>query len=390
MMTSNDSSAAQPKTPSIIVFRDKLLLPSEGFIKTHYTAFDAANLVYVASHFGWRAAELDGQMMATAPDSLRRFWFKKTGRTSILPDLKALAPRSVHAHFGRGGALALPLAEALGVPLFVTFHGGDATKETHQRRRLIPTIYQRRLSHLQAYASGFLCVSQFVADRLVAQGFPKAKLITHYIGIDVSGMQQPEQRQGRLLFIGRFVDKKGVDVLLAAMRRLHQSDSKTVPGLDIAGSGPLEAELRAQAADLPSVRCLGWQTPEQLSRILHKAQAVVVPSRIAADGDCEGLPTVVLESIRAGVPVVASDHAGIPEIIRHEETGFLVPENDPDALAAALVAASQTGDQMRQMVARAQQRLQRDFNAATQSQKLQQYLLGNVTADAAASDYSVM
>jgi glycosyltransferase involved in cell wall biosynthesis len=367
-----------------------LLLPSEGFIKTHYTAFDAANLVYVASHFGWRAAELDGQMMATAPDSLRRFWFKKTGRTCILPDLKALAPRSVHAHFGRGGALALPLAEALGVPLFVTFHGGDATKETHQRRRLIPTIYQRRLSHLQAYASGFLCVSQFVADRLAAQGFPKAKLITHYIGIDVSDMQQPEQRQGRLLFIGRLVDKKGVDILLAAMRRLQQSDSKTVPGLDIAGSGPLEAELRAQAADLPSVRFLGWQTPEQLGRVLHKAQAVVVPSRIAADGDCEGLPTVVLESIRAGVPVVASDHAGIPEIIRHEETGFLVPENDPDALAAALLAASQTGDQMRQMVARAQQRLQRDFNAATQSQKLQQYLLGNVTADAAASDYSVM
>ena len=70
-MTSNDSSAAQPKTPNIIVFRDKLLLPSEGFIKTHYTAFDAANLVYLASHFGWRAAELDGQMMATAPDSLR-------------------------------------------------------------------------------------------------------------------------------------------------------------------------------------------------------------------------------------------------------------------------------------------------------------------------------
>ena len=389
-MTSNDSPAAQPKTPNIIVFRDKLLLPSEGFIKTHYTAFNAANLVYLASHFGWRAAELDGQMMATAPDSLRRLWFKQTGRTRILPDLKALAPRSVHAHFGRGGALALPLAEALGVPLFVTFHGGDATKETHQRRRLIPTIYQRRLSHLQAYASGFLCVSQFVADRLAAQGFPKAKLITHYIGIDVSGMQQPEQRQGRLLFIGRLVDKKGVDILLAAMRRLQQSDSKTVPGLDIAGSGPLEAELRAQAADLPSVRFLGWQTPEQLSRILHKAQAVVVPSRIAADGDCEGLPTVVLESIRAGVPVVASDHAGIPEIIRHEETGFLVPENDPDALAAALLAASRTGDQMRQMVARAQQRLQRDFNAATQSQKLQQYLLGNVTADAAASDYSVM
>ena len=369
------------QNPNILVFRDKLLLPSEGFIKTHYTAFDAANLVYLASQFGWRAAELDGQTMATASGALQRFLFKQTGRTPRLADLRRLAPQSVHAHFGRGGALALPLAQALGVPLYVTFHGGDATKETHRRRRLIPTIYQRRLPQLQAYASGFLCVSQFVADRLAGQGFPKSKLITHYIGIDLAQMTPPHQRNGRLLFIGRLVDKKGVDILLAAMRRLQNAQNGKVPngkmpGLDIAGAGPLEAELRAQAADLPSVRFLGWQTPQQLESIMRTAQAVVVPSRIAADGDCEGLPTVVLESIRAGLPVVATNHAGIPEIIRDQETGFLVPENDPDSLAAALLAVMQPGDHIQQMVVNAQARLQQDFNAAIQSEKLQRRLLG--------------
>ena len=149
-----------------------------------------------------------------------------------------------------------------------------------------------------------------------------------------------------------------------------------VPGLDIAGAGPLEDALRAQAADLPSVRFLGWQTPQQLASIMRTAQAVVVPSRIAADGDCEGLPTVVLESIRAGLPVVATNHAGIPEIIRDQETGFLVPENDPDALAAALLAVMQPGDHIQQMVVNAQARLQQDFNAAIQSEKLQRRLLG--------------
>ena len=109
---------------------------------------------------------------------------------------------------------------------------------------------------------------------------------------------------------------------------------------------------------------------------MRRAQAVVVPSRIAADGDCEGLPTVVLESIRAGLPVVASNHAGIPEIIRDQETGFLVPENDPDLLAAALLAIVQPGDQIQQMVVNAQARLQQDFNAAIQSEKLQRRLLG--------------
>ena len=373
--------ALSAQNPNILVFRDKLLLPSEGFIKTHYTAFDAANLVYLASQFGWRAAELDGQTMATASGVLQRFLFKQIGHTPRLADLRQLAPQSVHAHFGRGGALVLPVARALGVPLYVTFHGGDATKETHRRRRLIPTIYQRRLSQLQAYASGFLCVSQFVADRLASQGFPKSKLITHYIGIDLSQMKPPNQRNGRLLFIGRLIDKKGVDVLLAAMRRLQNAQNSKAPdgkvlGLDIAGAGPLEGKLRAQAADLPSVRFLGWQTPQQLASIMRRAQAVVVPSRIAANGDCEGLPTVVLESIRAGLPVVATNHAGIPEIIRDQETGFLVPENDPDLLAAALLAIVQPGDNIQQMVVNAQARLQQDFNAAIQSEKLQRRLLG--------------
>ena len=376
-------SAQNPKiqNPNILVFRDKLLLPSEGFIKTHYTAFDAANLVYLASQFGWRAAELDGQIMATASGALQQFLFKQIGRTPRLADLRRLAPQSVHAHFGRGGALALPVAQALGVPLYVTFHGGDATKETHRRRRLIPTIYQRRLAQLQAYSSGFLCVSQFVADRLAAQGFPKSKLITHYIGIDLAQMTPPHQRNGRLLFIGRLVDKKGVDILLAAIRRLQNAQNGRipngkVPGLDIAGSGPLERALRAQAVDLPSVRFLGWKMPQQLASIMRTAQALVVPSRIAADGDCEGLPTVVLESIRAGLPVVATNHAGIPEIIRNQETGFLVPENDPDSLAAALLAVMQPGDHIQQMVVNAQARLQKDFNAAIQSEKLQRRLLG--------------
>ena len=371
---SAQNSTAQK--PNILVFRDKLLLPSEGFIKTHYSTFDAANLVYLASQFGWRAAELDGQTMATASGAMQRFLFKQTGHTSRLADLRQLAPKAVHAHFGRGGALALPVARALGVPLHVTFHGGDATKETHQRRRLIPTIYQRRLSQLQAYASGFLCVSQFVADRLAAQGFPKSKLIKHYIGIDLAQMTPPSQRSGRLLFVGRLVDKKGVDILLAAIRRLQNERNGNMPGLDIAGSGPLEAALRAQAVDLPFVRFLGWQTPQRLTSIMRTARAVVVPSRIAADGDCEGLPTVVLESIRAGLPVVATNHAGIPEIIRDQKTGFLVPENDPDSLAAALSAVIQPGDHIQQMVVNAQARLKKDFNAAVQSKKLQRRLLG--------------
>ena len=376
-MSTKAKTIAKLNKPNIIVFRDKLLLPSEGFIKTHYTAFDLANVIYVANHFGWRAGELEGSSIQTASGSFSRFYFKQTGYTSILSDLKSLAARSMHAHFGRGGALALPLAKALGLPLYVTYHGGDATKETHQRHRIVPTIYQRRLAQLKEYAHAFLCVSQFVVNKLAAQGFPQNKLIKHYIGVDVANMQPPQKRQGRILFIGRLVEKKGVDILISAMRRLRDVGDASIKGLDIVGSGPLEADLRAQAADLSSIRFLGWQSQDHIRSLLCRAQAIVVPSRTASNGDCEGLPTVILESILAGLPVVASEHAGIPEIISNQVTGFLVPENDPDALAQTLLAQSKAGDYVNQMVVNAQALVKKDFNAAKQSKKLQRRLLGH-------------
>ena len=360
------------------VFRDKLLLPSEGFILNHYTAFDTLRPVYLANQFGWRATELSGRQIVTAPSVLARFAFKQFG-TGIDParfcDVAGRSPGVMHAHFGRGGALALPLARALNIPLFVTFHGGDATKQTHQRRRLVPSIYQRRLAQMHDYVGAYLCVSGFVADRLRAQGFPQAKLRTHYIGIPLTEIVAPTARPANapLLFVGRFVEKKGIDTLLKAMRLVDASNSAI--RLEIAGSGPLERKLRAHAAGLPAVKFLGWQTSDQLAARLATCSALVVPSQQAANGDCEGLPTVVLEALRAGVPVVATRHAGIPEIITDNETGLLVDERDPAALAAAILRHYDMGDDAQRLVSAGQKRLRADFDAVQQSRRLQQIFL---------------
>ena len=361
-----------------LVFRDKLLLPSEGFIANHYTAFDALRPVYVANQFGWRAAELSGRQIATTSSTLTRFAFKQFG-TAIDPsrftDGSGRPPAVMHAHFGRGGALALPLARALDIPLFVTFHGGDATKQTHQRSRLLPSVYQRRLARMHDYVCAYLCVSDFVAGRLRAQGFPQAKLRTHYIGVPLTQMAPPTARtaDAPLLFVGRFVEKKGIDTLLAAMRLVAASNPAI--RLEIAGSGPLHHHMRTQASDLPGVTFLGWQTPDQLAARLASCSAMVVPSQQAANGDCEGLPTVVLEALRAGVPVVATRHAGIPEIITDGETGLLVKERDPAALAAAILRHYAMGDAAQTFVNAGQKRLRVDFDAAQQSRRLQQILL---------------
>ena len=134
-----------------LVFRDKLLLPSEGFIKSHYISFDQLSPVYLANKIGWRANELGGAKHRTARTMVGAALFKQTGFSMIYKSLQSYGPKVLHAHFGRGGALALPIAQRLGIPLYVTYHGGDATKFTHERKRLLPTIDQPRLAAVQDY-----------------------------------------------------------------------------------------------------------------------------------------------------------------------------------------------------------------------------------------------
>ena len=111
-----------------------------------------------------------------------------------------------------------------------------------------------------------------------------------------------------------------------------------------------------------------------MAKLMAEAAAVVVPSRQADDGDCEGLTTVVLEAIRAGAPVLATRHAGIPEIIDDGVSGLLTPENDVPALAEMLQRAAAQKAGLPALTAAAQNRLKNNFDAAQQSRILQNIL----------------
>ncbi len=116
--------------------------------------------------------------------ALDRLLFKQFGHIPPVPDLARLRPRLIHAHFGRGGALALPLARALKLPLVVTFHGGDATKTKHYRKAAIPTVFQRRCAALQREAALIICVADHIREALIAHNFPPAKLKVIHYGIE--------------------------------------------------------------------------------------------------------------------------------------------------------------------------------------------------------------
>ncbi len=152
-------------------------------------------------------------------------------------------------------------------------------------------------------------------------------------GVDISPPAPEEPRDG-LLFVGRFVPKKGLGTLIVALQQLRAEGRE--PETVLVGDGPEASALKAAAAGLTRLRFAGWQPPEEVARLMRRAALLAVPSIRAPGGDAEGLPSVAVEAMAAGLPVVASDEAGLAGVVQPGETGVLVPARDPAALAAAI------------------------------------------------------
>jgi glycosyltransferase involved in cell wall biosynthesis len=165
-----------------------------------------------------------------------------------------------------------------------------------------------------------------------------------------------ELGSGFLLVVGRLRIRKGVDVLLAAMPELRRRHPAA--RLLIAGDGEHRRALEREAAELglgEAVRFLGRAGAAEVRWLLRGAAALVVPSIY------EGMPLVVLEAMDASVPVVASRVSGIPEVVEHARTGWLVPPEDPPSLAAALAAALDDPGEARRRGAAGRWRLDERF-----------------------------
>jgi glycosyltransferase involved in cell wall biosynthesis len=180
-----------------------------------------------------------------------------------------------------------------------------------------------------------------------------------------------EPAAGYLLVVGRLRIRKGVDVLLAAMPELLRRHPAA--RLLIAGDGEHRASLERAAAALglgEAASFLGRVDGGRVRRLLRGAAALVVPSIY------EGMPLVVLEAMEAAVPVVASRVSGIPEVVEDGLTGWLVPAEEPAALAVALAAALDDPGEARRRGAAGRQRLRQRFRPANAARHWRQAVLG--------------
>ncbi len=365
---------------ALLVYRDRIVPRSEAhFLRRQYVGFRRLAPVWVGCRTDLGLPDLGIEPIVLgrrgAAGALDRFAFKQFGRIPPAPDLTTLQPWLIHAHFGRGGALALPIARALRLPLVVTFHGGDATKDGPYRRRLFRTIFQRRCAALQREAALIVCVADHVREALLARDFPAAKLKVIRYGVEpeADGETPPPPERPYLLFVGRFVEKKGVAYLLEAARALESEG--TAIDLVLIGDGPMAEALKFQANGLKHARFLGWLPNPEVRRLMRSALALCVPSVAAHTGDAEGLPNVVLEAMACAVPVIGSEAGGIPEAVEHGRTGFLVPQADPRAIADAVGRLLADPALRRRMGDAARSAASSRFSAVAQSRLLEDALL---------------
>jgi glycosyltransferase involved in cell wall biosynthesis len=177
-------------------------------------------------------------------------------------------------------------------------------------------------------------------------------------GLAIAPVGDPEGEPGYLLFVGRLRIRKGVEVLLEALRELRRRFPGAV--LRIAGNGEHRVALERKVEELglgSAVIFLGTCDAARVRTLLRGAAALVVPSTY------EGMPLVVLEAMEAGVPVVASRVSGIPEVVL-ESTGWLVPPEDPEALAGALAEVLAKPDEAKRRGEAGRRRVEENFRPA--------------------------
>jgi glycosyltransferase involved in cell wall biosynthesis len=250
--------------------------------------------------------------------------------TVLLEEMRRREVTHAHAHFASTAARLANLARRMGGPTYsVTAHAKD--------------IYHHdvRLDHLRDKLAGatFVATVSEANRRYLAGalgGHERLRLVPNAVDLQRIGPPRSQRPAEQIvLAVGRFVEKKGLEYLVEACGRLRRAGRPV--RLELVGDGPLRRKLEDAA--------LRWRVPavfhgslahEDVVPIFARAAVFCLPCVVASTGDRDGLPTAVLEAMAIGVPVVTTAVNGLADLVVDGETGLLVPERDPIALARAI------------------------------------------------------
>lgn len=245
----------------------------------------------------------------------------------------------IHAHFMNVSAsIAMYASHHSTIPFSITVHSAGTYKTPHilgVDQKLESAQFLMMISHYNVtYFNAIVpCIEK---SHVVRCGMNLADFTFR------DSREVNPQNPAKLLGVGRFVEKKGFRYLIEAAHLLRENGLQFT--LTLIGDGPLAESLKQLARDYQIEDCVlfaGQKNTAEVRTAMLESDVVIVPSVTSASGEMEGLPVVIMEAMAIGVPVVASAHSGIPEIVQPDTTGYLTPEKDAPAIAQAITKAVQ-------------------------------------------------
>lgn len=340
-------------TPILALVSPNIPVYSETFIRAHIDLLDPHRVLLYGGfrpQFSEKEGPLTGQsLLAKVLRRTEEYLTPAHRLTRHERDLAALLRREgvevMLAEYGIAGAKNWRACADAGVPLVVHFHGFDAYH--------YPTLKQ--FGHLYpdmfAYATYIVGVSKHMCQQLVELGAPPEKVVYNTYGPRPDFFSvQPTFAHKNLVAVARFAEKKAPQVTVRAFAKAVEQCPEL--RLRMGGDGPELPKCQALAHELgvaDKIEFGGVLNLEQIKAWFADAYAFVQHSVRPTHGDSEGTPVVILEASAAGLPVLSTRHAGIPDVIVEGKTGILVDEYEEAAFAQSMIYLAQNEDLARQM-----------------------------------------
>lgn len=242
------------------------------------------------------------------------------------------------AHFGTAAVVANKMRE-LGLlqgKLVTVFHGADISVKA------ILNVFKQDYENLFKKGELMLPISELWQKKLIDLGCKSKKITVNRMGINSEQfkcreLHKPISEPLKIITVARFIEKKGLSDALNAMYELRQRGIEFE--YQIVGDGDLKEQIVQQIDNLNLSQCvklLGFQPQEKIAQLLNEADAFLLPSVIATNGDMEGIPVALMEAMAMGLITISTYHSGIPELITHNKSGLLAQEHSPSQLADSI------------------------------------------------------
>ena len=276
-------------------------------------------------------------------------------------------PDIIHAHWPFPHAyIALGAAKLFKIPLVLNFHGAELL--LIRKKKWVKPLLKFAISQAQAVFAN----SSFTASKIKALRDVQVEWSPYGTTLETRDERretreytaEPHAINGKfkILFVGRHIERKGICYLIEAAKYLPRDQFE----IRIVGVGDLTEELKKLASESATpnsaeIIFTGKLSPEALANEYKTANVFTLPAIVDSKGDTEGLGVVLIEAMELGLPIVASNVGGIPDVVIDGETGILVPEKDPEALANAYKRLASNPELISQLLAGAQKRIAECF-----------------------------